>query len=130
MSRATRSGDEVVCENCAAEAGRRERPRVDAEVVCAGVGGTEPRHDWSDPTPLSRLVARVRSSSYGLSIRETSDGTGEWRWAEVVLEDRDEVGASEAAQSVASREGFSFVGLAGREDGAVVLTFNRKVGDQ
>jgi len=122
--------DCIVCSNCGAETLPRDRAEADDRLVCAGFDGTHDAHDWSEPEPLPRLEARVDSSSYELSVRETSDRSGEWRWAEVTLEDRDETGASEAIQSIAATEGFSFVGVAGREDGDVVLTFNRDVGAQ
>lgn len=113
----------VVCKNCG-----NAKNQYEYEEYTYGCEAAA-EHDWSHCNPLARALARVESSSaMGMEVDDYEDNA-DWQWFEVELTDHDTRGASEAAETSASHEGFSFVGCDVNEDGNVVIGFNRKKGE-
>lgn len=79
-------------------------------------------HDWSDPDPLSRLEARIESSSFGAEVIN-SETNEKWHWLEVRLTGFDLIGASEAVTNEAHAEDFDFIGLG---EGGEAVRFNKE----
>lgn len=114
---------QFICRECGIEADETERTRVDHEVMCEG---NERGHDWSDDDPISRAVARMKSSVVDTHVVDSEENAS-WWWIEVVVDDPDVVGGSEVVADAAQAEGFEFIGVGkgDKADGTPSMRFNK-----